>query len=131
MEATKLVIWKNENYKVCNPLDATQYENDPDWLMTLDLKFLYENTVKNESRPVDQLVIQKTADIETPVIMNITKEKYDRAMNLLDGIENYRIKLTIKQFLEDNDKQTKLIETIEVMQKTASEIKHTLSSFSV
>jgi serine protease inhibitor len=91
------------------------------------------NMQRDLANLVEKLVMPKTTDIE-PVIMNITQERYERVMNLLDNIEHKRVEITFNQFTKDkmdNDyKIAKLIEQIEIMQKTATEIKHTLSSFS-
>ncbi len=46
MEKVKLVIWKDETYKVCSQADAGYYQNDPNWLMTLDLAYLTNSKIK-------------------------------------------------------------------------------------
>ena len=32
-----VVVWGNGTYKFCNNLDAEQYQNDKDWLVTIEL----------------------------------------------------------------------------------------------
>jgi hypothetical protein len=38
----KIVIFDDESFKVCSELQAKEYENNPEWLMTLDLNWINE-----------------------------------------------------------------------------------------
>ncbi len=136
----KIEKWDIENLKrvleywdtLSNNTEALDCMTDHCHTEYHDAKAFIED-LDNIASQLEPLVMQKTAGID-PVIMNITQERYERVMNLLDNIEHKKMEITFNQFIKDkmdgDYKIAKLIEQIEIMQKTASDIKHTLSSFS-
>jgi len=62
----KLVIWKDQTYKICdNDLEAQEYQNDENWFMTLDsgrFEPLPKKIAEVKKMALQELELQDTKD---------------------------------------------------------------------
>ena len=65
---------------------------------------------------------------ETPIIYNIAKGNYDDILNYTESIINQRISFTTEDIVNNINREKRMVETIEVIQKHACRIKEILTN---